>query len=453
MSFYHGVVSQPFSTTWKKALVSLPRLVPDSALHLTSPEGPHPFVLKIPARDPGKHHIPVYVFVYVPPKGVQRTSKASSKSARTPNSDTEATEKQLPRGEEYKASAPAFSTKAGAARDEGSFVPTASAASATSDVSTASTKEESTFVATTSYGTAAHTLNLPVLIDFHGGSFILGTPQEQAPFCARMARELGSACSGGGCVVISVDYRLGPYAQYPAANEDAEDVVRAVLEESSQAGNILRDAVRHEVHKLGRDEWVNIDKTRIALSGFSSGGNLALTLAMSVKNDPTLRRHWPSVFPACFPRPIPILLFYPSLDSRLLPDERPRPRGLDPPAGFFTRLKIESELMPKYLPIEKRAHPRASPGLGEIKDGGLHAQARAMLILPELDSLSEQSMDWVKKVEVEGREEDLVTQQVPGVMHGWTQFPDSWLKSDEERQKKVMVFTRAREFVQEIWEN
>lgn len=450
MSF-NDFVSHPFSTTWKKALVSLPRLVPDSALHFTSPDGPHPFVLKIPARDPCKHQIPVYVFVYVPPKGVQRTSKASPQSARIPNCDTEATEKRLPGGEDHKASAPPFSTKAGAARGEGNFVPTAAALSTASNRSNASTKKESTLFATTSCGTEVHSLNLPVLIDFHGGSFILGTPQEQAPFCAQMARELGSTCSGGGCVVISVDYRLGPYAQYPAANEDAEDVVRAVLEESSQAGNMLRDAVRQEVNKLGREEWVNIDRTRIALSGFSSGGNLALTLAMSVKNDPTLGRHWPSVFPPSFPRAIPIVLFYPSLDSRLLPDERPRPPGLDPPAGFFTRLKIESELMPKYLPIEKRAHPRASPGLGEIKDGGLHAQARVMLILPELDSLSGQSMEWVKKVEVEGREVDLVTQQVPGVMHGWTQFPDSWLKSDEERQKKVMVFRKAREFVQEIW--
>ena len=425
MSSFSDFAHHPFSTTWKKALISLPRLVPNAALHLTSPDGPHPFELKIPARDPCKHQIPILVFVYVPPVEGHELPPVSAHGASTPRSST-------PKSGTPRSGTPVSSTPKSSFRGS-------------------PRGEKSTLVATTSSGTEVHSLNLPVLVDFHGGSFILGTPQEQAPFCSQMAREIGSSYSGGGCIVISVDYRLGPYSQYPAANEDAEDVVRAVLQESSEAGNMLRESVREEVSKMGREEWVNIDRTRVALSGFSSGGNLALTLAMSSKNDPTLGRDWPSVFPALFPRKIPVLLFYPSLDSRLLPDERPRPPGLDAPAGFFTRLKIESELMPKYLPVERRADPRASPGLGPIGDGGLHAQAKLMLVLPELDSLSDQSMKWIHKVEGEGRKEDLVIVPVPGVMHGWTQFPDSWLKSDEERKKKYEAFQRAREFVQEIW--
>ncbi|RMZ82522.1 hypothetical protein DV737_g2030, partial [Chaetothyriales sp. CBS 132003] len=293
-------------------------------------------------------------------------------------------------------------------------------------------------------------LRLPVLIDFHGGSFILGSPQEQAPFCAQMARELGTSDPGGGCVVISVDYRLGPYAQYPAANEDAEDILRAVLEPATLPGRILVDAIRQKVSKqLGRADRVDLDTNRIALSGFSSGGNIALGLAFSIQDDPTIHRDWPSVIPQYYPRGIPLVLFYPSLDSRLLPDERPRPPGLDPPTGFFTRLKIESELMPKYMPAWQRDHPRASPGLAPLQ--GLHRQARIMLVLPELDSLSDQSMAWIEKLEQGGRGADLEVLQVPGVMHGWTQFPDSWLKNDDDRAKKYMVFEAARDFVQQMW--
>ncbi|RMZ86367.1 hypothetical protein DV736_g6406, partial [Chaetothyriales sp. CBS 134916] len=281
-------------------------------------------------------------------------------------------------------------------------------------------------------------------------SFILGSPQEQAPFCAQMARELGTSDPGGGCVVISVDYRLGPYAQYPAANEDAEDILRAVLEPATLPGKILLDAIRQKVSKqFGRTDRVNLDTNRIALSGFSSGGNIALGLAFSVQNDPTIHRDWRSVIPQHYPRGIPLVLFYPSLDSRLLPDERPRPPGLEPPTGFFTRLKIESELMPKYMPAWQRAHPRASPGLAPLE--GLHPQARIMLVLPELDSLSDQSMAWIEKLAQEGRGADLEVLQVPGVMHGWTQFPDSWLKSDDDRAKKYMVFEAARDFVQQVW--
>lgn len=32
---------------------------------------------------------------------------------------------------------------------------------------------------------------------------------------------------------MSVDYRLGPYAQFPAALKDAEDVVNAILKVSA----------------------------------------------------------------------------------------------------------------------------------------------------------------------------------------------------------------------------
>lgn len=50
------------STLWKTALVRLPRAVPIGALHFTSREGPQPFVLNLPSREPGRT-IPIYVFV------------------------------------------------------------------------------------------------------------------------------------------------------------------------------------------------------------------------------------------------------------------------------------------------------------------------------------------------------------------------------------------------------
>ena len=410
MSF-HELVKHPFNTTWRKALVSLPRIVPDAALRYTNPDGPYPVKIKLPAFHPNKHEIPVYVFIYIPPAALSTATSQASSQISLPALDGKDPQKPILK----------------------------------------TTVRTSALKNTNSNAVNAENLNLPVLIDFHGGSFILGTPQEQAPFCAQMVREIGATHSGGGAVAISVDYRLGPYAQYPAANEDAEDVVRAVLEKDSVPGKILREAVRETISKLGRKEGVDLDPQRIAISGFSSGGNLALNLALSVKNDPDLGKDWPSPIPKDFMRDIPVLLFYPSLDCRLLPDERPRPPGLAAPTGFFARLKLESELMPKYLPPFKRHHPRASPGLASLAEGGLHQKAKVLLILPELDSLSSSSMVWVKKVEEAGRLDDLQVISVPKVTHGWTQFPDGFLKDNDQREKKFQAFQAAREFLQKHW--
>ncbi|KIX97374.1 uncharacterized protein Z520_06826 [Fonsecaea multimorphosa CBS 102226] len=383
-----AMFTQPFGISWRKALVSLPRLVPDFVLNFTTSEGPQPIVFEIPSR--GNHLIPVYV--WVPPVRKHRhhlfhhqknTAGGHLKNALRP----------IGIDEDY----------------EG---------------------------------------KLPVLIDFHGGSFILGSCQEQAPFCARMCRELN-------CIVISVDYRLGPYAQFPAANLDAEDVVLAVIDSSNRAFKPLREGIMWEMLKEGRKP-VELDERKIAFSGFSSGGNIALNLAISIKDDPTMETDWLSPLPWDWANDIPILLFYPSLDARLLPHERPRPEGLDPPTGFVERWKIEKELMPTYLPPEKRCHPRASPGLADIrpKNGpenfGLHPKAKMLLILPQFDSLNAQSLTWIQKVRDEGRGEDLVVEEVKGVVHGWTQFPDSWI-SEPERKLKLDAFRRARVFLEDYW--
>lgn len=314
-------LTQPFGITWRKALLSAPRIVPDAVLRFTSPEGPHPIIINLPSR--GKYLIPLYVFI---PYLSQNVSSPK----------------------------------------------------------------------------------LPVLVDFHGGGFIFGSCQEQAPFCAKMSRELNA-------ISISVDYRLGPAAKFPAAIEDAEDVVNAILDPSKPGYKELRKAINQFQRQSSRPE-IELDTSRIAVSGFSSGGNLALNLALSIKNSPEIGKDWPSVFPNSFGRDIPLLLFFPSLDCRQLPSERPLPPGMLEKKGFLKSLRLEVELMPTYLPRDQAGYPRASPGLADLRDGGLHVKAKMLLVLPELDTLAEQSDVWIKKVEEEGRSGDLTVERVKGVV-------------------------------------
>ena len=73
-----------------------------------------------------------------------------------------------------------------------------------------------------------------------------------------------------------------------------------------------------------------------------------------------------------------------------------------------------------------------------------------MLVLPELDTLAEQSEVWVEKVKREGGEADLIVERVQGVVHGWTQFPDAWL-GEQDREVKAQVMEKARAFVEGWW--
>jgi acetyl esterase len=104
---------------------------------------------------------------------------------------------------------------------------------------------------------------LPVLIYFHGGGWVVGDLETHDALCRQLA-------NAGACAVISVDYRMGPEQKFPAAVDDAEDVVRHVAENAAP---------------------LKIDATRIALGGDSAGGNLsaAVTMICRDSNGPAIK--------------------------------------------------------------------------------------------------------------------------------------------------------------------
>lgn len=281
----------------------------------------------------------------------------------------------------------------------------------------------------------------------------MGSPLEQAPYAAMMSRELGA-------VVISVSYRIGPFHQFPAAIHDGEDVLSAILDtdEVTKAGKILRTEINRfnrltqETRKTKKKKnqastppnMANIvlDPTKLCISGFSAGGNIALNMAISVPpcaellsspepaaadrrkstalfspllpptraptmlDDPDLS--WPSVLPPpqVQPRLLPLLLFYPSLDALLLPHERPKKdlpkalKGDDKKPQKPKQPGLFSIMGPTYLPKKLRAHPRASPGLVDADE--VQKNASILLVLPENDTLAVQSDVWVDKMNSSG---------------------------------------------------
>ncbi|KAF2709699.1 alpha/beta-hydrolase [Pleomassaria siparia CBS 279.74] len=441
----------PWHVQWRTFLVQIPRFVPLGVLKVTSPKGPHPFLIALPSRK--NNIIPIYVFV--PPKPIDLGDG---------NGDGNGDKRNA----------------APIAQDE---------------------------------------WKVPVVLDFHGGGFIMGSPLEQAPYAAMMSRELGA-------VVISVSYRIGPFHQFPAAIHDAEDVLSAILDTDgiSKAGKILRVEVQryysmmcesggeNSTTHLNDKTTMSLDPTRLAISGFSAGGNLALNVALSVPpcagslpmsptstgdpfsqvlppaRAPTILddpdQPWPSILPPpqAQPRMLPLLLFYPSLDARLLPHERPMktlPNALNSDDKKPSKPKtpgLFSIMGPTYLPKKLRPHPRASPGL--VDPDNIQKNAAIFLVLPENDTLAVQSDVWVDMMNSrgwngpvrfgDGRENDWNGHQggidkshnavnggmevwhAPGCSHGWTQFPEPVL-GKHAKGERDLVFARMLDFVKEQW--
>lgn len=111
----------------------------------------------------------------------------------------------------------------------------------------------------------------PVVLNFHGGGFSLGSARQGDWMCGIVAAEVDA-------VVVSVDYRLAPTHRFPAAVEDC----CAALEWT-----------RAHAVELGGDP------ERLGVMGDSAGGNLAavVTLAARDQDGPPIR-HQALLYPA-----------------------------------------------------------------------------------------------------------------------------------------------------------
>lgn len=103
-----------------------------------------------------------------------------------------------------------------------------------------------------SYFTADEEYRYPVVVNFHGGGFTLGTGTDDARWAASVVAEVEA-------VVVSVEYRLAPEYPFSVGVEDGTDAV---------------------IYLASHAEELRLDPERMALSGFSAGGNFAFTVPL-----------------------------------------------------------------------------------------------------------------------------------------------------------------------------
>lgn len=208
---------------------------------------------------------------------------------------------------------------------------------------------------------------LPLLVFFHGGSFIVGDVDTHDDPCRMF-------CQHGQMQVLSVSYRLLPEHPSPAAIEDCLDTLKWAHEHAASLG---------------------ADPTKITVGGDSAGGNLAAVVSqLAVGTDYA---------------PAAQLLIYPSLDLvNDYPSHHDFGQGL-----FLSRVDVEycKELHSSrsLLPF---TDPRISPILGNL--AGLPP---ALIITAAFDSLRDEGEMYAIKMREAGSH--CVAYRIEGQGHGF----------------------------------
>ncbi|PYI11211.1 alpha/beta-hydrolase [Aspergillus sclerotiicarbonarius CBS 121057] len=206
----------------------------------------------------------------------------------------------------------------------------------------------------------------PVLINFHGSGFVIPAHGSDDSFCRQISHQTHYT-------VLDVQYRLAPEYPFPAAINDAEDIVNWVL---------------------GRP--IDFDISRVAISGFSAGGNLALAISSTILP--------PKTFSS-------VLAFYPVVEAFVDPDG---PVALDPNGhpipSFLMRL-----FMRCYVPsgVDPR-DPRISPGRAD----GDSFPRRVLIVTAAFNSLAVEGENLASRLqEAQGR--TVVCERMRRCNHAW----------------------------------
>lgn len=213
---------------------------------------------------------------------------------------------------------------------------------------------------------------LPVVVNFHGGGWCLGTPEQSGWLTSHVAAR-------SRATVISPSYRLAPEHPYPAAIEDTWRALTWVIEHAEELG---------------------ADPTRLAVMGDSAGGNLAAVTALTARDAgaPALRAQ---------------VLIYPAVEMyERYPSEAEYERGI--------------MLTSKQMRIFGRLYLGESYGIEDWQASPLRAASHAslppaLILTANKDPLRDHGTRYAEALRAAGTEVDL-RDYGPGI-HGFMSLP------------------------------
>jgi acetyl esterase len=212
---------------------------------------------------------------------------------------------------------------------------------------------------------------LPLVVNFHGGGWTIGSLDSADWLCSHVA-------VGTHAVVVSVDYRLAPGHRYPAA---AEDCYAALVD------------------LVGRAAELGADPERVAVMGDSAGGNLAAVVSLMARDRGGPRiAHQGLIYPS-----VDLTMSSPSIDENAH-------------APVLTRDDCRA-FRDHYLGGQDPRQPYASPLFAES-----HADLPPALVqVAEHDPIRDDGLRYARALEKAGVPVRLT--RYVGMPHGYVSFP------------------------------
>ncbi|MFJ9025348.1 alpha/beta hydrolase [Streptomyces sp. NPDC102259] len=193
----------------------------------------------------------------------------------------------------------------------------------------------------------------PVYVNFHGGGFIVGRPEQDDHLCRYIA-------ATAGCVVVNVDYAVAPQRPFPAAVTQAYDVT-AWIAGNGDAGS-----------------W---DGSRLAVGGHSAGANLTAAVCRTARDRGAFS---------------PRLQILDSAPVDMVTDPAAKLSRIAKPLLTPTLMRIFTGVY--VADPAKRADPLVSPGLAD----DLAGLPPALVITAENDRLRDEGDAYAKALEAAG---------------------------------------------------
>lgn len=231
--------------------------------------------------------------------------------------------------------------------------------------------------------------NLPILLYFHGGAFIYGTPEQYDFIFFRLASDLD-------LMIVSVDYRLAPEHPFPAAMEDGYDSLKWLVHHASQLGG---------------------DPNRVLIGGSSAGATIAASITHLARDKQEIKiRHQ--------------LLLYPAM-SHLL-----NTASMESLADAPMQTKNAAKWMWKhYLPDMDQRPAYAVPLLEE----NFNQLPDATVVVCEFDPLKDEGKMYAEKLRQAAVSTELI--EIQGAVHAFDFFESSLSDAFYDRLLNVLTKT------------